>query len=63
MESILEILKDELTSIGEIIVTIFTLPLGIIEVIAFCFILLSVISGIDKFYNLILDFIKDIRKK
>jgi hypothetical protein len=63
MWSVTGIIKDELTSIGEMIITIITLPLGLLAVLVFCYILLFIISSLDKFYNLIIDFIEQIRRK
>jgi hypothetical protein len=63
MGSILELIKDEFVSIGKIIVTILTIPVGILATLLFCYVLLIIVSGLDKLYNLIVDFIEQIKRK
>jgi hypothetical protein len=63
MQFILELLIDSLVGIGKMIVGILTLPIGILAVLVFCYLCLIIYAGLDKFYNLILDFIEDIKRK
>lgn len=63
MESVTKIFKDGLESFGEMIATILALPLAILAVLVFCYLLLIVVSGLDKFYNLIDDLIEYIKRK